>query len=211
MFDSAKTLMNGSHEDIRACLICTGPDDQDMRYLTHAKTFSPPCAPARHHVGRQRRHRPRQARSAFLEAEIASSWPAGSNPGGLRLSGYSRILLSRRSAEARISVRLHRHCRPHRHCWDCGAWCESCIRRSRPMRAKQSSSYPEFGVGYRLERNKVIDRSKSFEKIRRAVTPDDFRRLALSQPGVVEKFRKGRSDFWVWRQSFASLECRLAL
>jgi hypothetical protein len=37
MFDSAKTLMNGSHENIRACLICTGQDDQDMRYLTHAK------------------------------------------------------------------------------------------------------------------------------------------------------------------------------
>jgi hypothetical protein len=38
------------------------------------------------------------------------------------------------------------------------------------------------------------------------MTPDDFRRLALSQPGAVETFRKGRSDFRVWRKSFASLE-----
>jgi hypothetical protein len=38
------------------------------------------------------------------------------------------------------------------------------------------------------------------------MTPDDFRRLALSQPGAVESFRKGRSDFRVWRKSFASLE-----
>jgi hypothetical protein len=34
----------------------------------------------------------------------------------------------------------------------------------------------------------------------------DFRRLALSQPGAVESFREGRSDFRVWRKSFASLE-----
>jgi hypothetical protein len=47
---------------------------------------------------------------------------------------------------------------------------------------------------------------KSFGKLRRAMTPDDFRRLALSQPGTVESARKGRSDFRVWRKSFASLE-----
>jgi hypothetical protein len=39
------------------------------------------------------------------------------------------------------------------------------------------------------------------------MTPDDFRRLALSQPGAVESFRKGRLDFRVGRKSFASLEC----
>jgi hypothetical protein len=39
------------------------------------------------------------------------------------------------------------------------------------------------------------------------MTPDDFRRLALSRPGAVESFRKGRSDFRVGRKSFASLEC----
>jgi hypothetical protein len=39
------------------------------------------------------------------------------------------------------------------------------------------------------------------------MTPDDFRRRALSQPGAVESFRKGRSDFRVWRKSLASLEC----
>jgi hypothetical protein len=38
------------------------------------------------------------------------------------------------------------------------------------------------------------------------MTPNDFRRLALSQPEAVEVFRKGRSDFRVWRKSFASLE-----
>jgi len=42
------------------------------------------------------------------------------------------------------------------------------------------------------------------------MTPDDFRRLALSQPEAVESFRKGRSDFRVWRKSFASLECPAA-
>jgi hypothetical protein len=39
------------------------------------------------------------------------------------------------------------------------------------------------------------------------MTSDDFRRLALSQTGVVESFRKGRSDFRVGRKSFACLEC----
>jgi hypothetical protein len=39
------------------------------------------------------------------------------------------------------------------------------------------------------------------------MTPDDFRRLSLSQPGAVESFRKGRSDFRVGRKLFASLEC----
>jgi hypothetical protein len=38
------------------------------------------------------------------------------------------------------------------------------------------------------------------------MTPNDFRRLALSQPEAVEVFRKGRSDFRVWRKSFASLK-----
>jgi hypothetical protein len=42
------------------------------------------------------------------------------------------------------------------------------------------------------------------------MTPDDFRRIALSQPGAVESSRKGRSDFRVTRKSFASLECRAA-
>jgi hypothetical protein len=36
--------------------------------------------------------------------------------------------------------------------------------------------------------------------------PDDFRRLALSQPGAKEVFRRGRSDFLVLRKIFASLE-----
>ena len=39
-----------------------------------------------------------------------------------------------------------------------------------------------------------------------AMTPNDFRLLALSQPEAVEVFRKGRSDFRVWRKSFASLK-----
>jgi hypothetical protein len=39
-----------------------------------------------------------------------------------------------------------------------------------------------------------------------AMTPNDFRLLALSQPEAVEVFRNGRSDFRVWRKSFASLE-----
>lgn len=39
------------------------------------------------------------------------------------------------------------------------------------------------------------------------MTLDDFRRLSLSQPGAVEIFRKGRSDFRLGRKSFASLEC----
>ena len=38
------------------------------------------------------------------------------------------------------------------------------------------------------------------------MTPNDFRQLALSQPEAVEVFRKGRSDFRVWRKSFASLK-----
>jgi len=38
------------------------------------------------------------------------------------------------------------------------------------------------------------------------MTPDDFRRLTLSQPGAKEVYRRGRSDFRVWRKSFASLE-----
>ena len=38
------------------------------------------------------------------------------------------------------------------------------------------------------------------------MTPDDFRRLALSQPGTKEVFHKGRSDFRVSRKSFAGLE-----
>jgi hypothetical protein len=42
------------------------------------------------------------------------------------------------------------------------------------------------------------------------MTPDDFRRLALSQPGAVESFRRGRSDFRVWRKSFAGLDCPAA-
>jgi hypothetical protein len=39
-----------------------------------------------------------------------------------------------------------------------------------------------------------------------AMTPNDFRRLALSRPEAVEVFRKGRSDFRVRRKSFASLK-----
>jgi hypothetical protein len=38
------------------------------------------------------------------------------------------------------------------------------------------------------------------------MTPDDFRRLALSQPRATEFLRKDRSDFRVWRKTFASLE-----
>lgn len=38
--------------------------------------------------------------------------------------------------------------------------------------------------------------------------PYDFRRLALSRPRAVESCRKGRSDFRVWRKSFASLVSR---
>jgi hypothetical protein len=39
-----------------------------------------------------------------------------------------------------------------------------------------------------------------------AMTPDDFRRLALSQPEGVEVYRGGHSEFRVLRRSFASLE-----
>jgi hypothetical protein len=39
-----------------------------------------------------------------------------------------------------------------------------------------------------------------------AMTPNDFRLLALSQPEAVEDPRKGRSDFRVRRKSFARLE-----
>src|SRR5262249_19785206 len=38
-----------------------------------------------------------------------------------------------------------------------------------------------------------------------AMTPDVFRRLALSQPEVVEVYHRGHSEFRVWRRSFASL------
>ncbi len=38
------------------------------------------------------------------------------------------------------------------------------------------------------------------------MTPDDFRRLALSQPKAVEVYRGGHSEFRVLRRSFASLE-----
>src|SRR5215468_1879688 len=38
-----------------------------------------------------------------------------------------------------------------------------------------------------------------------AMTPDVFRRLALSQPKVVEVYYRGRSEFRVLRRSFASL------
>jgi hypothetical protein len=38
------------------------------------------------------------------------------------------------------------------------------------------------------------------------MTPDDFRLLALSQPGTVEVFRRGHSEFKLLRKSFASLE-----
>ncbi len=37
------------------------------------------------------------------------------------------------------------------------------------------------------------------------MTPDVFRRLALSQPEVVEVYYRGRSEFRVLRRSFASL------
>jgi hypothetical protein len=38
------------------------------------------------------------------------------------------------------------------------------------------------------------------------MTPDDFRRLALSRLQAVEVFRRGHSEFRVLRRSFASLE-----
>jgi hypothetical protein len=38
------------------------------------------------------------------------------------------------------------------------------------------------------------------------MTPDDFRRLALSQPKAVEVYRAGHSEFRVLRKSFASLD-----
>ena len=38
------------------------------------------------------------------------------------------------------------------------------------------------------------------------MTPDDFRRLALSQPKAEEVHRGGHSEFRVLRRSFASLE-----
>ena len=38
------------------------------------------------------------------------------------------------------------------------------------------------------------------------MTPDDFRRLALSQPEAAEVFRRGHSEFRVLRKTFASLE-----
>jgi hypothetical protein len=39
-----------------------------------------------------------------------------------------------------------------------------------------------------------------------AMTPDDFRRLALSMPESVEVYRRGHSEFRVERRTFASLE-----
>jgi hypothetical protein len=39
-----------------------------------------------------------------------------------------------------------------------------------------------------------------------SMTPDDFRQLALSQPGAKEVFRRGDSAFRVLRKTFASLE-----
>jgi hypothetical protein len=41
--------------------------------------------------------------------------------------------------------------------------------------------------------------------LRFAMTPDDFRRLALSQRQAVEMYRWGRSQFCVLQKSFASL------
>ena len=38
------------------------------------------------------------------------------------------------------------------------------------------------------------------------MTPDDFRRLALSQPKAVEVYHRGHSEFRVLRRSFASLQ-----
>jgi hypothetical protein len=40
----------------------------------------------------------------------------------------------------------------------------------------------------------------------RGMTPDDFRRLALTLPGVEEVFRYGQSQFRVGRKTFAILE-----
>lgn len=37
------------------------------------------------------------------------------------------------------------------------------------------------------------------------MTPDDFRRLALSMPEAVEVYRRGQSEFRVERKTFASL------
>jgi hypothetical protein len=37
------------------------------------------------------------------------------------------------------------------------------------------------------------------------MTPEDFRRLALSMPEAVELYRRGRSEFRVERKTFASL------
>jgi hypothetical protein len=39
-----------------------------------------------------------------------------------------------------------------------------------------------------------------------AMTPDDFRRIALSMPEAVEVYRRGHSEFRVERKTFASLE-----
>ena len=38
------------------------------------------------------------------------------------------------------------------------------------------------------------------------MTPDDFRRLALSMPEAIEIYRRGRSEFRVERRTFACLE-----
>jgi hypothetical protein len=38
------------------------------------------------------------------------------------------------------------------------------------------------------------------------MTPDDFRRIALSMPEAVEVYRRGHSEFRVERKTFASLE-----
>ena len=38
------------------------------------------------------------------------------------------------------------------------------------------------------------------------MTPDDFRRIALSMPEAVEVYRRGRSEFRVERRMFAALE-----
>jgi hypothetical protein len=38
------------------------------------------------------------------------------------------------------------------------------------------------------------------------MTPDDFRRIALSMPESVEVYRRGRSHFRVERRAFATLE-----
>jgi hypothetical protein len=83
--------------------------------------------------------------------------------------------------------------------------CSSLVRKLREKIVAELL-ISESGVGYRLERHRGRRSLNVFRKFRRAMTPDDFRRLALSQPGTVETSRRDHSDFRVFRKSFASFE-----